>query len=110
MLLLTTILFLSAAINNASDYDKVNLMNQWYLERAIANSLLKFDSQAENDYKTCLNLNPNNLDCYYQFGVFLGNRNRKYEACNNFRILYNKKPNYRAGQDSVKEIIDGFCN
>ena len=102
--------FLSAAINNASDYDKVNLMHQWYLERAIANSLLKFDSQAENDYKTCLNLNPNNLDCYYQFGVFLGNRNRKSEACNNFRILYNKKPNYRAGQDSVKEIIDGFCN
>ena len=102
--------FLSAAINNASDYDKVNLMHQWYLERAIANSLLKFDSQAENDYKRCLNLNPNNLDCYYQFGVFLGNRNRKSEACNNFRILYNKKPNYRAGQDSVKEIIDGFCN
>lgn len=102
--------FLSSAITYASDYDKANLMHQWYLERAIANSLLKIDGQAETDYKTCLNLNPNNLDCYYQYGVFLGNRNRKSEACNNFRILYNKKPNYRAGQDSVKEIIDGFCN
>lgn len=102
--------FLGYAIEKANEYDKANLMHQWYLERAIANSLLKLDDQAEKDYKTCLNLNPNNLDCYYQYGVFLGNRNRKSEACNNFRILYNKKPSYRAGQDSVKEIIDGFCN
>ena len=102
--------FLGYAIEMANEYDKANLMHQWYLERAIANSLLKLDDQAEKDYKTCLNLNSNNLDCYFQYGVFLGNRNRKYEACNNFRILYNKKPNYRAGQDSVKEIIDGFCN
>jgi tetratricopeptide (TPR) repeat protein len=102
--------FLGYAIEMANEYDKANLMHQWYLERAIARSWIKLDSQAESDFKTCLNLNPNNLDCYFQYGNFLGNRNRKYEACNNFRILYNKKPNYRAGQDSVKDIIDGFCN
>jgi tetratricopeptide (TPR) repeat protein len=102
--------FLGYAIEMANEYDKANLMHQWYLERAIASSWIKLDSQAESDFKTCLNLNPNNLDCYFQYGNFLVNRKRKYEACNNFRILYNKKPNYRAGQDSVKEIIDGFCN
>jgi len=102
--------FLGYAIEMANEYDKANLMHQWYLERAIANSLLKLDNQAEKDYKTCLNLNSNNLDCYFNYGIFLENRNRKSEACYNFRILFNKKPNYRAGQDSVKEILDGLCN
>jgi len=102
--------FLSSAISYASEFEKANLMHQWYLERAVAHSWLKLDTQAENDYKACLNLNPNNLDCYFQYGVFLGNRNRKYEACSNFRIVYNTNPNYRAGQDSVKEILEGFCN
>jgi len=102
--------FLGYAIEKANEYDKANLMHQWYLERAIAYSMLKLGIQAENDYKKCLLLNPNNLDGYFQYGVFLGNRNRKDEACNNFRILYGKQPNYKAGQDSVKDILNGFCN
>ena len=26
-----------------------------------------------------------------------------------FRILYGKQPNYRSGEDSVKDILNNFC-
>lgn len=102
--------FLSSAISKASDFDKSFSLHQWHLERAIAESLLKLDNQAENDYKTCLYLNSNNLDGYFNYAVFLENRDRKNEACNYFNILYNKNPNYRRGPDSIKQIIDEYCN
>lgn len=103
--------FLTSAIILADDYDKENFMHQWYLERAIAYTLSKSeDYLAESDYKKCLQLNANNLDGYFQYGVFLGNRNRKNEACTHFRILYGKAPNYRAGEDSISDIVNGYCH
>ena len=102
--------FLTYAMELADEFDQANLLHQWYLERAIAYTLSKTnDYRAEGDYKKCLQLNANNLDCYYQYGVFLGNRNRKNEACTNFRILYGKSPNYRVGEDKISEIVNGYC-
>ena len=103
--------FLGNAIKMADEYDKLNFCHQWYLERAISYSILDLDSQAENDYKACLNLNLNNQDCYAEYGIFLANRGRKDEACKNFRILYNKNPNYLRGQkESIKELMFPYCN
>ena len=101
--------FLTVAIEKADEYDRLNFMHQWYLERAVANSLFKNDYEAEQDYLKCLQLNPNNYDGVFQFGVFLGNRNRVNEACNRFRYLFEKRPNYSAGGQSLRDIVNGFC-
>lgn len=98
--------FLSVAIQKADDYEKVNNMNQWYLERAIAYSLLKNDDySAEQDYLKCLKLNPDNYDAIFNYGVFLINRKRKREACERFTYLYEILPNYRFGNQSLEEIV-----
>ena len=81
-------------------------MNQWYLERAIAYSLLKNDDySAEQDYLKCLKLNPDNYDAIFNYGVFLINRKRKREACERFTYLYEILPNYRFGNQSLEEIV-----
>lgn len=102
--------YLSVAIDKANKYDSENYLHQWYLERAIANSLLKNNFDAENDYNECLRLNSNNYDCYFQFGIFLANLNRKNEACLKFRYLYNILPNYKAGDQSLAQIVIKYCN
>jgi|GEM_PF-7079668 len=101
--------FFEYAIQMATDNDKVSLMHQWYLEKAIANSWLKKDFEAEQDFKMCLLLNEQNLDALFWFGNFLAIRNRQNESCNIFKILYNKKSDYRNGPDSIKQIIEEFC-
>jgi tetratricopeptide (TPR) repeat protein len=101
--------FLTSAIEMANDNDNEFYTHQWYLERAIAYSLLKKYSNAEQDYAKCLELNPDNYDCYFQYGVFLYNTKRVNEACKKFRYLYSIIPNYQAGKDKLKDILIKIC-
>jgi tetratricopeptide (TPR) repeat protein len=97
--------FLGYAIENASEYDKVNLMHQWYLEKAIANAWLKRDYDAEQDYKSCLVLNSQNLDALFSFGNFLAIRERTYESCIQFKKLKSLSPNYTRSGYSVDQML-----
>jgi Tfp pilus assembly protein PilF len=97
--------FLGYAIEMANDYDKLNLMHQWYLERAIANAWLKSDYDAEKDYKTCLSLNGQNLDALFWYGNFLSIRNRIYDSCVQFKKLKQLSPNYFMAGTSVDQIL-----
>jgi tetratricopeptide (TPR) repeat protein len=97
--------FLGKAIENANEYDKANLMHQWYLEKAIANAWLKKDYDAEQDYKKCLSLNDQNLDAIFWYGNFLSLRKRISESCAQFKKLKTLSPYYKMGGYSVDQMI-----
>jgi Tfp pilus assembly protein PilF len=102
----TGVTFLTAAIIMANDYDKEYLTNQWYLERAIANAWLNNDYAAEQDYKSCLSLNSQNLDALFWYGNFLALRNRNNDACIQFRRLKQLSPNYKMADATVDNMLN----
>lgn len=97
--------FFGSAIDKASELDKINSVHQWYLERAIANSWLKYDIAAENDFKQCLLLNSRNFDALFWYGNFLAIRNRISESCIQFKKLKQLKPDYEVQGVSVNKLI-----
>jgi Tfp pilus assembly protein PilF len=103
--------FLGYAIEKASEYDKSNLSHQWYLEKAIANGWLKRDYDAEQDYKSCLSLNGENLDALFWYGNFLAIRKRNYESCAQFKKLKSLSPYYKMSGYTVDQMIQyNNCN
>jgi tetratricopeptide (TPR) repeat protein len=103
--------FLGYAIEMASEYDKANLMHQWYLEKAIANAWLKRDNEAEQDYKSCLSLNGQNLDALFWYGNFLSIRKRIYESCTQFKKLKSLSPYYKMSGNTVDQMLQyNKCN
>lgn len=103
--------FLGYAIEKASEYDKVHFMHQWYLEKAIANSWAKRDYDAEQDYKSCLALNGQNLDALFWYGNFLAIRKRIYESCIQFKKLKSLSPNYTMTGNTVDQFLQyNKCN
>jgi len=97
--------FLGYAIINASDYDKTFLTHQWYLEKAIANSRLKRDYDAEQDFKSCLSLNSQNMDALFWYGNFLAIRNRIYDSCVQFKKLKQLSPNFSMTGTTIDEYL-----
>ena len=103
--------FLGYAIEMANEYDKANSMHQWYLERAIANGWLRRDYDAEQDYKSCISLNGQNLDALFWYGNFLSIRNRIYESCNQFKKLKYLSPYYKMSSYTVDQMLqNNKCN
>jgi len=103
--------FLGYAIEMANEYDKANLMHQWYLERAIANAWLNRDSDANQDYKSCLSLNGQNLDALFWYGNFLSIRKRTYESCTQFKKLKFLSPYYKMSGNTVDQMLQyNKCN
>jgi tetratricopeptide (TPR) repeat protein len=103
--------FLGYAIEKANQYDKTNLTHQWYLEKAIANACLKRDNDAEQDYKSCLSLNGQNLDALFWYGNFLSIRKRTYESCTQFKKLKSLSPYYKMSGYTVDQMLQyNKCN
>lgn len=103
--------FLGYAIEKANLYDKTNLTHQWYLEKAIANAWLKRDNDAEQDYKSCLSLNGQNLDALFWYGNFLSIRKRTYESCTEFKKLKSLSPYYKMSGYTVDQMLQyNKCN
>ena len=103
--------FLGYAIEKANQYDKTNFTHQWYLEKAIANAWLKRDNDAEQDYKSCLSLNGQNLDALFWYGNFLSIRKRTYESCTQFKKLKSLSPYYKMSGYTVDQMLQyNKCN
>ena len=103
--------FLGYAIEKANQYDKKNLTHQWYLEKAIANAWLKRDNDAEQDYKSCLSLNGQNLDALFWYGNFLSIRKRTFESCTQFKKLKSLSPYYKMSGYTVDQMLQyNKCN
>ncbi len=103
--------YLGYAIEKASVYDKTNFTHQWYLEKAIANAWLKKDYEAEQDYKSCLSLNGQNLDALFWYGNFLSIRKRVYESCEQFKKLKSQSPYYKMSGYTVDQMLQyNNCN
>lgn len=103
--------FLGYAIEKANQYDITNLTHQWYLEKAIANAWLKRDNDAEQDYKSCLSLNGQNLDALFWYGNFLSIRKRTYESCTQFKKLKSLSPYYKMSGYTVDQMLQyNKCN
>ena len=88
-----------------NSFPKKNYLDQWYLERAIANAWLNKDVDAEYDYKKCLELNKKNQDALYWYGNFLVIRKRKNESCYYFKRLYNLKPDYTNSGYTISQML-----
>lgn len=97
--------FLGYAIEMANEYDKANLVHQWYLEKAIANAWLKKDYEAEQDYKSSLSLNRKNLDALFWYGNFLSIRKRVYDSCEQFKKLKSLSPYYKMAGYTVDQML-----
>lgn len=97
--------FLSYAIQKANEYDKNNLVHQWYLEKAIANAWLKNDYLAEQDYQACLKYNPVNLDALFWYGNFLVTRKRVSESCPYFKKIKTLSPNYKMAGYTIDQML-----
>jgi tetratricopeptide (TPR) repeat protein len=100
--------YYTRAIENVNEKEKQNL-SQWYLERAIAYSFLKKFTLSENDYKSSIELNPNNLDALFNYGTDLILRNNISSGCYYFKKVAELKPSYKYDKNSISEYIRSYC-
>ena len=81
-----------------------------FLDRAIVNSWLNNDSDADDDFKASIGLNTTNQETYFTYIHFLTLRKRYDDACYYARLLESLNPNFISGKTTIQKMLKYTCN